>query len=86
MPKAAKPRAAKPTGKTRHDPLHVQLGEDEVEAKYGKLSRPGKRRKSKIEDESEDTGGVRNHAARPVKLLTTCSIGHTRSQDIKKDL
>lgn len=52
------PRAAKPTGKTRHDPLHVQLGEDEVEAKYGKVSRPGKRRKSGKDEEGDDNGEV----------------------------
>ncbi|KAI0092557.1 cell adhesion protein byn-1 [Irpex rosettiformis] len=52
------PRAAKPTGKTRHDPLHVQLGEDEAEAKYGRISRPGKRRKSRGDDETDETGGV----------------------------
>lgn len=40
------PRAQKPTGKSRHDPLHVQLDGDEVEAKYGRVSKPGKRRKS----------------------------------------
>lgn len=45
------PRIAKPTGKTRHDPLHVQLKEDEIYEKYGNISRLGKRRKSKAEDE-----------------------------------
>lgn len=48
------PRATKPLGKTRHDPLHVQLGEDEVEAKYGKVSRPNKRKKAKTDDEEEN--------------------------------
>ena len=48
------PRAPKATGKTRHDPLHVQLGEDEVYAKYGKVSRPGKRRKSHAPEEDDD--------------------------------
>ncbi|KAI5124820.1 hypothetical protein M0805_005450 [Coniferiporia weirii] len=49
------PRASKPTGKTRHDPLHVQLKEDEIIEKYGDVSRPGKRRKSKkAEDDGED--------------------------------
>ncbi|EPT03099.1 hypothetical protein FOMPIDRAFT_1047090 [Fomitopsis schrenkii] len=53
------PRAVKPTGKTRHDPLHVQLGEDEVYTKYGRVSRPGKRRKSKdTEEDGEDNAEV----------------------------
>lgn len=51
------PRAQKATGKTRHDPLHVQLGEDEVYAKYGKVSHPGKRRKSHAKDEEEEESG-----------------------------
>lgn len=52
------PKAQKASGKTRHDPLHVQLGEDEVYVKYGKVSRPGKRRKDK-DEEDEDNGEVR---------------------------
>ncbi len=40
------PRAQKPTGKSRHDPLHVQLEGDEAEAKYGRIAKAGKRRKS----------------------------------------
>ncbi|PPR02441.1 hypothetical protein CVT24_001990 [Panaeolus cyanescens] len=41
------PRASKPSGKSRHDPLLVQLDEDEVQAKYGKISEPGRRKKSR---------------------------------------
>ncbi|KAJ3526633.1 hypothetical protein NM688_g8236 [Phlebia brevispora] len=52
------PKAQKASGKTRHDPLHVQLGEDEVYAKYGKVTRPGKRRKSQAKDEDEENGEV----------------------------
>lgn len=52
------PKAAKASGKTRHDPLHVQLGEDEAYAKYGKVSRPGKRHKSRAIDEDEENGEV----------------------------
>ncbi|ETW84520.1 hypothetical protein HETIRDRAFT_146937 [Heterobasidion irregulare TC 32-1] len=54
------PRAQKSTGKTRHDPLHVQIGADEVQEKYGRLSRPGKRRKSRPSgpDDEEENGEV----------------------------
>ncbi|KAK7060146.1 hypothetical protein VNI00_000910 [Paramarasmius palmivorus] len=45
------PRASKPSGKSRHNPLLVQIGEDELEAKYGRVSQPGKRKKSKRSDE-----------------------------------
>ncbi|KAI5894371.1 Bystin-domain-containing protein [Schizophyllum commune H4-8] len=41
------PRAPRSTGKTRHDPLLVQLDEDETEAKYGRISAPGRRKKSR---------------------------------------
>jgi essential nuclear protein 1 len=48
------PRAIKPTGKTRHDPLLVQLREDEVQAKYGRISQPGKRQKHKNDQEEDN--------------------------------
>ncbi|KAJ3566958.1 hypothetical protein NP233_g6664 [Leucocoprinus birnbaumii] len=48
------PRAQKPAQKPRHDPLHVQLNEDEVEAKYGRISQPGKRKKT---HKADDDGG-----------------------------
>ena len=56
------PRAAKPSGKSRHDPLYVQLGEDEQIAKYGKVARPGKRRKAHAgQDDDEENGEVRKY-------------------------
>ncbi|KAH8118551.1 Bystin-domain-containing protein [Phellopilus nigrolimitatus] len=48
------PRASKPTGKTRHDPLLVQLKEDELQEKYGNVSRPGKRTKSRKAGDGND--------------------------------
>ncbi|KAI0939048.1 hypothetical protein AcV5_000570 [Taiwanofungus camphoratus] len=47
------PRAAKAAGKMRHDPLHQQLDEDELHAKYGKISKPGKRTKSSLKGDNE---------------------------------
>lgn len=61
------PRAAKPSGKTRHDPLHVQIADDETYAKYGKLSHPGKRRKSQAADE-EEAGEV------PISRIATIAM------------
>ncbi|KAJ4492765.1 Bystin-domain-containing protein [Lentinula edodes] len=54
------PRAVKSSGKTRHDPLLVQLDEDHQEAKYGRVSEPGKRKKSpkKSVQENEDSEAV----------------------------
>ncbi|KAJ3734498.1 Bystin-domain-containing protein [Lentinula guzmanii] len=40
------PRVTQSSGKTRHDPLLVQLDEDQQAAKYGRISEPGKRKKS----------------------------------------
>ncbi|KAL6306709.1 cell adhesion protein byn-1 [Sparassis latifolia] len=51
------PRVAKATGKNRHDPLHVQLGEDQLHEKYGRISRPGKRTKSKAKGDDGEEGG-----------------------------
>jgi len=51
------PRAQKPASRPKHDPLHIQLHEDSVHAKYGDVSQPGKRKKSKRDKsdrESED--------------------------------
>ncbi|KAI0632996.1 cell adhesion protein byn-1 [Trametes polyzona] len=52
------PKAPKASQKTKHDPLHVQLGEDEVYAKYGRVSQPGRRRKSKAKDDDDEAGEV----------------------------
>lgn len=41
------PRTKKAAGKARHDPLLVQLDEEELEARYGRVSQLGKRTKSK---------------------------------------
>ncbi|KAF9008826.1 cell adhesion protein byn-1 [Cyathus striatus] len=51
------PRASKPPGKPRHGPLLAQLDEDALEAKYGRVSRPGKRKKSRNSSLSEDQEG-----------------------------
>ncbi|KAH9943001.1 cell adhesion protein byn-1 [Epithele typhae] len=50
------PKAPKAPAKPKHDPLHVQLGEDEVHAKYGRVSQPGRRRKSRAKDDEEEAG------------------------------
>nr|VWP00676.1 Chitinase [Ganoderma boninense] len=48
------PKAPKAATKSKHDPLHVQIGEDEVYAKYGRISQPGRRRKSKTKDDDDE--------------------------------
>ncbi|GLB33428.1 putative bystin [Lyophyllum shimeji] len=51
------PRADKPI-KARHDPLLVQLNEDAVHAKYGRISQPGKRKKSQKSSGAEEDAEV----------------------------
>lgn len=52
------PRAVKPLAKPRHGPLHVQLNEDEVYSKFGKITKPGKRAKAhKGKGSDEEEGG-----------------------------
>ncbi|TFK56029.1 Bystin-domain-containing protein [Heliocybe sulcata] len=48
------PRASRATDKNRHDPLHVQLKEDELHEKYGFLSQPGRRKKGRKGVDEED--------------------------------
>lgn len=67
------PRAAKPTGATRHDPLHVQLKEDELHEKYGSVARPGKRRKSRKSADDDDESGEVSFLRVSVSSLTDCS-------------
>jgi essential nuclear protein 1 len=52
------PATRKPSKKARHDPLLVDLGGDEVEAKYGRVSEPGKRKKSKNTTQDDDPSEV----------------------------
>ncbi|RSH91038.1 snoRNA-binding rRNA-processing protein [Saitozyma podzolica] len=51
------PRAAKPS-KQRHDPLHVELEEDDALRRFGRVSKPGKRRADQgdLEEGDEDRG------------------------------
>ena len=52
------PRVSKPAAKTRHDPLHVQLEDHEVLEKFGRVSQPGKRRKSRNNVPDDEPGEV----------------------------
>ncbi|KAI9449628.1 Bystin-domain-containing protein [Lactarius psammicola] len=52
------PRIQKPsTGKSRHDPLHVDIAADDIYAKYGNVSKPGKRKKSRLSKNDDEDGG-----------------------------
>ena len=56
----------KATTKSKHDPLHVQIDKDEVYAKYGHISQPGRRRRSKTKDDDDEAAEVSlKHTLRP---------------------
>ena len=51
------PRSLKPTPKSRHDPLHRDIAADDQYAKYGNVSTPGRRKKTRRENEHDEDGG-----------------------------
>lgn len=53
------PRAGKPV-KQRHDPLHADVEQDDALRKYGRVTKPGKR-KSKQEDEDGENVRAKFH-------------------------
>ena len=64
MPKA--PRVVK----VRHDPLHVDLEQDDSLQKFGRVSRPGRRKgKAREEDEGNDEDGPGEDARMSRKIL-----------------
>ncbi|KAI0260531.1 Bystin-domain-containing protein [Gloeopeniophorella convolvens] len=48
------PRAPKHPGKPRHDPLHQDIAADDVLAKYGSVSTPGRRKKPRLARPDDD--------------------------------
>jgi essential nuclear protein 1 len=67
------PRANKPSGKSRHDPLLVQLDDDELEAKYGRVSKPGKRKKSRQSQADDEENGEVSFPIKTMYMNTECS-------------
>jgi hypothetical protein len=72
-------------GKARHDPLHVQLGDDETYSKFGRISSTSKREKKRPdEDENElDVGLLSCYLA--LDELILCP-GSARCQDFSQDI
>lgn len=79
------PRVQKPS-KPRHDPLHAQLAEDEVEARYGRISQPGKRKKSKRSTDDEDGAEVRSILLLGPGLSEPLCPGHFGSENVTKSI
>lgn len=53
--------------KQRHDPLHAQLDVDEAQAKYGRISQPGKRTKRQKSSGDEESSEVCTFQSCPLK-------------------
>ena len=68
------PRTQKPTGKSRHDPLHVDIAADDSLAKHGNVSKPGRRRKSRHDTEQNDDEGAEVWALPCLSLPMTVSV------------
>ena len=56
MPKSVPKSADK---KYRHQPLHAEIDQDNDMAKYGRVSQPGKRRRSRKHEDEEREDEVR---------------------------
>ena len=80
MPRTVSKKGAK----ERHDPLHVDMDADAHLAKYGRVSKPGKRSKANAE-ENENVEVGQSHSRFGYYRLTTfiASLGFTY---IEKDL
>ena len=82
------PRVTKSSDKQRHDPLHVQLKQDEQFDKFGKSALVGKRKKkaqTHEDNEDEDNEEVRLLQLMVERRWLTCQIGYLRSKIIKKN-
>lgn len=55
--------------KQRHDPLHVEIAADEKLQKYGNVSRPGKRKGGKKQDEEEQEPFLDHKTSRKILQL-----------------
>ncbi|KAN0124284.1 Bystin domain containing protein [Russula decolorans] len=52
------PRSLKPSQKSRHDPLHRDIAEDDLHEKYGNVSKPGRRTKTRRANEHDEDGSA----------------------------
>ena len=79
------PRTQKPTTKSRHDPLHVDIAADDLYSKYGNLSKPGRRKKSRHGDEEQ--AGTEVRLSIPVQQYSyPHRSDYLRSEDVEAHL
>lgn len=95
MPRVVK----KPQNEVRHDPLYKELAEDDLVQKFGRVSKPGKRVKSKSGKNEE--GGKEEVCSSSIDSyedwrrgggvearaanLRPASLGSTRRQNVEED-
>lgn len=79
------PRTKNSSGKVRHDPLLVQLDEDKQEEKYGHLSQPGKRKKSKHSSTKDEASGEVPSFTMSACSMLELSLGYSRCKNIETD-
>ena len=86
MPKSVPKSAKSADKKNRHQPLHVAIDQENDMAKYGRVSLPGKRRRSRKSEEQEREGEVRlwQLASAPWSILSTLSQEVFDSKTSKK--
>jgi essential nuclear protein 1 len=73
------PRVQK-SQKPRRDPLLAQLNDDELYEKYGRVTQPGKRTKSRSTPREDDKDEVDiDHLGHNAKTFNPCPLGDPRS-------
>ena len=81
------PRSIKPSQKSRHDPLLRDIAADDLYAKYGNVSKPGRRKKTKHDEEA---GGevtlIQNPPSTLLLTLTPHFLDYIRSKNFKAHL
>ncbi|KAF8485303.1 Bystin-domain-containing protein [Russula ochroleuca] len=65
------PRTLNPTPKSRHDPLHRDIVADDQYAKYGNVSKPGRRKKTRHANEHDEDGSAEVVLSRLVNRPST---------------
>jgi essential nuclear protein 1 len=71
------PRTLNPTPKSRHDPLHRDIVADDQYAKYGNVSKPGRRKKTRHANEHDEDGSAEVVLSRLVNRPSTVALTRT---------
>lgn len=75
------PRSLKPSQKSRHDPLLRDIAADDLHEKYGNISKPGRRTKTRRASE-HDEDGIAEVTVLPRVPIVYIAYSHPISQTI----